>query len=263
MPELTGQITQVSGYGNIDYVVFQCLADLEEGDTTKYQKFLQWAIFCLKTELRVQVVPQIAVAYLAQDPSVKTVDLPLDYLDYTKIGLCVNGKVVLLGLNDDLCLPRNKDICGDIQSALSSVDELSVESTGYLYVNHFRGGQYVGEMFGIGGGFTYNYYRIDKARRQIVLDGDVPGGEIVLEYKSTGVGVDGSAVVENHVMPALRQYIHWQNLKFSSYSTINERADAERQYNAAVGMIIDVESDFTIQEYLDMHYRSASLGPKR
>ena len=80
----------------------------EAGDTAhkNFMKYLRFANLIYK-DLCLYVIPDSQELKIYS--SVTKIndnyyaELPEDYVYYTKIGLCVNGRTVVLGLNEDLC----------------------------------------------------------------------------------------------------------------------------------------------------------------
>lgn len=209
---------KTSGYVNLNYVVNSVLMDMDEYTTSKRKKILQYAIFGM-TELNIFVLPSVEVAYLKQNDDF-TVDLPDDYMDYIKVAVEVGdgdqSRIVTLTLNNTLPLPNVDKLkicpnsCVDEPTLTLNGTDYFVPGFGYYFAQHYRNGQYVGEMFGLGGGIGLMQYRIDIKNRQIIFDQLFPGGEIVLEYKSTGIKTDGTTTIPRQAVAALRSYIKWQ-----------------------------------------------------
>lgn len=265
-----------SAYKNLDYCVNTVLAELNDYSTTNYQKYLQLAIRGYR-QLRLFTLPSIKVEYLTVNTDNNTVDLPYDFVDYTKVGLCRGGTVVTLSLNESLCLPRATCKCGDsLSSVLNSTgtpDEsilqnfFSVQGSafnyGYFFASHFRNGQYVGEMYGMGGGFNEAYFRIDKQRHQIAFSDAIQGGEIVLEYISNGIEADGSAVIPVQAVETVIAYIHWQRLWHNPKVPMNEKILKKENYIEEETMLRHFEFAPTIDEIMDTFYASYKSSPKR
>ena len=97
----------------------------------------------------------------------KTVPLPADFITWNKIGVPINGKLRVLTQKNSILLPRTFDT-GD---PVGNTDAGSNEgiSNALFFSDHFRGGQFVGGMFGMPGGVDEAYYRIDMENRQIVF----------------------------------------------------------------------------------------------
>jgi len=277
---------------NMDFVVNTCLADKSEFTTHNYQQLLHWGSLGV-IQLNLYVINNIKVAYLPINTTNFTVDLPIDYVDYTKVSVCQCGRAVTLGLNNNLCLPRKTDACGEpLSSVMQSVNSCesdcgcgcnnsgscgccsggfgsglgglpSSSLYGFYFINHYRGGQYVGEYFSVGGGFAQSYYRIDKERAQIVLSNEVVGDEIMLEYISSGVEVDGSSIIPIQALEALRAYIHWQAVKFNKRASQGSKDALSIEYKHELNKLRAFELSFTKQEVLDTIYKTYKLGPKR
>lgn len=247
-----------AGFVNIDYVVKQCLADIQDYSTTQYQRFLQFANLGF-IDLNLFVLENIKVAYLPVNPN-KTVNLPDDYIYYTKVGIEVNGKIWTLTLNDSQLMPRKTDDCGETippSVEITSQDPANnrLPDYGYYFASHYRNGQYVGEMFGLGGGFNTGYFRIDVEKRQITMNSEVPVDEIILEYKSTGISADGTDIIPRQAVQALRAYIHWQRIENNEKIAESKKARKQELYYIEYEKLQLLEGSFTIDEYLDSTYK--------
>jgi len=269
----------------LDYIVRTVMADKKETSTHNYQQYLQFAALGI-INLNLFKLDTINVKYLPVNKNM-TVDLPCDFVEYNIIGICTrNGRIVTLGLDNSLCLPRKTDICGNVLSSseqsTGAVNGSSSSSQsevgfgfGYLFVPHFRGGQYVGEQYGQGGGFAPGYFRIDKQRRQIVLDTRICNvrtgvdtdpillNEIVLEYKSSGVDPDGGGMVPIQALLSMRAWVHLQiaqNDPKMAESKIRRRLDT---YDLEYFKLSKLMNSFTKSELNDVFYRSTKLSPKR
>ena len=251
---------------DLTYIVHMALLDEENYNARNFERYLQWAIFCCTTEIHLKYFEKLKVEYITMS-DIKTANLPADYLSYTKIGFCYRGQIINLGLNNELCLPRGKDECGTVEEIVRDVDcsssTLDYGYGRYGYVGHFRNGQYVGELYGLGGGFAESYYRIDKAKQQIVFSSDVPGGEVILEYKSSGIEADGSMLVDLRTFAAIRAYIHWQKDEHNKAVPAGEKERLRNLFTLELDKLGDIQASFTAQEYLDMHYKASRTGPKR
>lgn len=259
---------------NIDYVIAGCLTDLNDYSTNRYAQFLYWALEGY-IELNLYDYPSIKVAYLTVNEN-GTVDLPDDYVYYTSIGICVGGRVITLGRMDSLCLPRGVDDCGQPLSvsdmSIGDGEDLFDDfgnvifpnvTQGWFYTPHFRGGQYVGEQFGVGGGFASNYYRIDIENRQIALSSKMPDSEIILEYKSTGVNMDGSATIPVEAVQVLKRYVHWCRKEHSNTAPESAKERAYEIYQDYITKFRALELSFTMDEFMDAAYSGFTMAPKR
>lgn len=254
---------KTSGYVNLNYVVNSVLMDMDEYTTSKRKKILQYAIFGM-TELNIFVLPSVEVAYLKQNDDF-TVDLPDDYMDYIKVAVEVGdgdqSRIVTLTLNNTLPLPNVDKLkicpnsCVDEPTLTLNGTDYFVPGFGYYFAQHYRNGQYVGEMFGLGGGIGLMQYRIDIKNRQIIFDQLFPGGEIVLEYKSTGIKTDGTTTIPRQAVAALRSYIKWQLAENNDKLALSAKERKRKLYIVDYRMLQYFTNIFTIDEYLDAKYQ--------
>ena len=98
------------GY-KLSEIVEEKLIEMGEGQSNKFSRFYQFGLsFLRQKNLTTTGFPKIIELTIS---SVDTAPLPLDYLQYTRIGLCVNGIIYSLGRNENLCLNPLFDSCGN------------------------------------------------------------------------------------------------------------------------------------------------------
>lgn len=249
----------------LDSVVRSVIVQLEESSLRRYQTYLQYSIWGFR-ELNLNGASTPKIAHLEMLPN-KAVNLPSDYVKYTKIGICVNGRVVTLGLDDSLCLNDTYNECGDpLEIAMENMDNLDYPyfNFGVPFLSHFQNNQFVEGYFGMGGGFnSRGYYRINEAKNQIQFTSEVPATEIVLEYISDGISPDGSAVVPIEATAYLRAYIHWKRVEAKKDSTESEIARWRNETQVAWRNAKHFSSMFSMEEYLDSYRAGIFQTPKR
>jgi len=255
-----------AGYVNLDYVVKTVMTDLDEYSMHNYEKYIRLAARGF-TDLNMFTLNNIKVAYLPINQDNFTVNLPNDFVDYTKIGININGNIWTLTLNERMVLPRKVDDCGKTISEASNctIDSNSYQyGSGFYFADHYRNGQYVGEMYGLGGGLNIGYYRLDLERRQIALSNAVGGyDEILLEYMSNGIAADGSTVVPRQAVQALVEYVHWKRVEYNERVNINTKRLRQDAYEREYEKLKFFEDLFTMDEYLDHTYSHYQSTPKR
>ena len=170
-------------------------------------------------ELNMDVSGIPTVTLLTIDETTCRADLPEDYLNYKRIGVCIGGRVVDLGRDDTLCLNRVVDDCGDQQAIPVTPDPRDSTAIPFngvpLPMDFWWGGN--GGMFGLGAGNNKNgYYRIDKENDQILFASSV-SGTIVLEYLSTPKKNKGEFVVHPYCVEALKAFIEWRMTNKKQY----------------------------------------------
>jgi hypothetical protein len=340
------------------YVVMSVLNRIKDYTMRDYKFYMQLAIEGF-TELSLWHMSNLEVIYLTMNEA-KVVYLPADFIDYTKIGVPINGKLRVLTKHNNILLPRTfynsmpqmietfvtdnaaewlvgnvvltssglsliftsttvnvdftgnttiTNISGDLTGtvvntqangpALKRIDtitlsgesgsasilcdgvtkviifdtgeevgntdsETAVDAASLVFFSdHFRGGQFVGGLFGMSGGIDDAYYRIDKEKRTIAFSGSVPRSQIVLEYISSGVKTDGSTLIPRQAVPALRTYLLWNAVENDARISYNEKERKKRLHEEEVTALRNFEDIFTIDEYKRMCFSTSRQTIKR
>ena len=184
--------------------------------------------FKSSTELRTQELTVTAL---------NTVDVPLDYVDYVRIGYEIDGEIWTLTKNNNIKLPRGLN-CGQVIAA----DSTPMGSSG-RWVD-----------FSARGGHNFLYYRYDKELRRLVFEGDAVGRTIILEFISDGVSMDGETYVPTDMGAMLIAYLEWQ-LKLYGVKENKSNNDTEyyrREFSAARKEYTSSKLKFTADEVLDV-----------
>jgi hypothetical protein len=202
----------------------------------------------------------------------KTVDLPADFITYTKIGIPVNGKLRVLTQHDQLLFPRVFD---DTQVAIgnTTVNSGTGISDALFFTDHWRNGQFVGGLYGLPGGLDRAYYRVDMERRQIVFSGSTPRSEIVLEYIGTALKPDGSSLIPRECVDALRNYVLWQMVINDMTGFMTGRAQMKtamaeigrrkQEFTESIAALRSFNFEFTANELLSVLRSGYMQSPKR
>lgn len=250
---------QIGAMVPLSYIVYNLQNDMEDYTTQQYKRLLQIVINGVR-HLRLYGQPAIQV-YYAQINEAGIIKLPPDYLDYTKIGLFVHGQVVTLTVNNNMALNRAQECAVDIRTMYKD-NGLALNSIvgGYYFTPHYYQNQYVGGLYGVGGGFNVAYYRVDKQANQIQFDGVIRAGQVVIEYESTGISV-GTLVPAEMIEP-LKTWTDWQKMERDDRVSLSVKKDKERQFGDAVRSLRSFNNKFTKSEYLDTLYRHYKQSPK-
>tara|TARA_R110000824_G_scaffold311311_3_gene498486 strand:+ start:3400 stop:4137 length:738 start_codon:yes stop_codon:yes gene_type:complete len=206
----------------LDEVVKSLL--IQQGDSTehKYMQYLDIAIRGLK-ELTFDILQQVKTETLTVNDNL-TVDLPKDYVNYTRIGQCKShGRIETLGYDEYLCIQNKVDYCGD-----PDAHDFSGETR--VSGGNSRNGELTGGWYGRGGGYRNGYYRIDREKNQIALSSELAGESIVLEYISDGSRVNGDMKVNALAEESLRAYMWWKLLQRKSNVPLGEKEAARRDW---------------------------------
>jgi hypothetical protein len=240
------------GY-KLDDIVKEFIVEGGNAQMNKYPRFYTIAVSGLR-ELNMN---QSAILRTIEMP-IKvnmTCDLPLDYLQYKKIGvLDENGCLKSMAQCDCHSFLQSYTNCGDpeilsptttstISTTDGSVSDILTSATsasgGGIYAaqysGNFRNGEFLGRMFGVnGGGSGYGEYRIDR-ENQLILVSNLMGGtySIVMEYYADIENVDGDFEVHPFIVESLKAYIHWKSIQRDRNRSIGEKEQAKQDYNIA------------------------------
>lgn len=257
------------GVRSIDYIANMVIAEAEDVTDRNYQRYLQLAINCYLYELKLSTSPTIKTVHLQMDDN-RTIPFPEDYINYTAIGVCLNGSIWTLSLNNAMCLNRAEDCPVELAQAA----QLSQDSTpeqisfivpfNYYFTGAVRGGQYVGEQYSYGGGWNKKgYFRIDNEMRRIEFSSSVPTTDIILEYNSTGINCDGTMMIPFEAVAAVKAYVHWQRIEHNQKISSSEKERKRREYITQFNILKHYKLSFTVSEYLDAKYKTIKSTFKR
>jgi hypothetical protein len=173
-----------------------------EEDLDKYTNEQQVRVAAMRTfrDLQLDSFRTISTIRLPVNTSLWTVELPSDYVRYTKIGVlgddCTVHTITLdtsMNISGDILLDNDDNELLDVNgfplssariTSCSSTDTNEVDNAGYLFSNYNYNGYY-GRLFGYGGGNNINgYYRFNTEENRIDLSINFPHTEIILEYIS-------------------------------------------------------------------------------
>ena len=214
--------------------------DVDRGDSSKDGQFKKWAIYGWKQLGKYNIAP----FYSTQKLKVvnRRAALPEDYQEYSKIGLCIGGKIVNFSLNTNICL--DVDPCCEVAAPSTLMLPNAPTYPGeWLYLGASE--QVMSGNYSAGMSKYYGGYRIDKDN--IVFDFDID--EIVLEYRG---GEDNTYVPELYVQ-ALVEYVHKERCRFSRDKI--ERSsyiEHKRAFIQEVKMINSKVNGMTISEIRDV-----------
>jgi hypothetical protein len=248
---------KTEGTTAINYVVMSVLNRLKDYSMRHYS-FLEQIIIEGYSDLNLWHLDNVEVVYLRMSEA-KTVDLPPDFVDWTKIGVPMAGKLRVLTNHKKILLPRQ---FAD-GAPVGNTDDAGANIEAVYFTNHFRNGQFVGGLYGMPGGADQAFYRLDRETRTIIFSGSIPRAEIVLEYISTGVKLGGSTVIPREAVPALRTYALWQLIENDPKVGAAQKERKKEQYEEQVHALDFFQSAFTKDEYKRHVYKHTRQTPKR
>jgi hypothetical protein len=218
----------------VDTIVREYLLEIGDGQFNRYTRFYQYAVSGVREwNMDMTGLPQHALLPVNDND---TINLPEDYLNYSFIGIIgTNGLMYPLAERKNISLQKQHDDCGEpssyrpndtlIANALIGIDP-------NLYATHFRNGELMGKYFGIGGGNNANgYFRIDRERGQLVLNGvDIAIANIYIEYISDITAVNRDYMIHPYMLETLKAWIYWKSIQRDRGFSLGEKDMAERAY---------------------------------
>jgi len=246
----------------LDSIVREWL--FESGNTeAKYARALSISMSCLRT-MNLDVSGQ-PVAQLVDVNANDTIDLPLDYISITSIGI-YDG----LG-NVRPLLPsffRGKDVktddCGDI--VVPKGENPNNQDTvlwGDSSQQHYAFGQSKGGFFGAGGGQSSNgYYRMNEEKGYIALEGYRGGSQVYLEYLSDIKRIKGNFIIHIYLIDSIKANLDWKMINNNVNVPMNQKEVARRNYLAERKKAVARYNSFTKDELLQSFRKGNKLSPK-
>lgn len=242
-------------------IVEELLVEIGEGQAgNRFARFYQYGLsFLRQKHFTTTGAPKVVSLDIS---SVDTANLPIDYVQYTRIGLCINGEIVSLGLNNNICLDKTYDNCGnEIKSTNSSLSCFG--GFGYdRFSDHYRNGENMGRFFGAGSdNNSLGYYRIDKASGQIKFSQLSQKGNVVLEYLADVNSLDGDFEVHPFMVEALKDWMFWKYKQRSS-KTLGEQQLARDDYKKSYYLMQAMFSSGTKDEWIAVFQSGNQASPK-
>jgi len=182
-----------------------------------------------------------------------TVELPDDYVDWSKIGLVgSDGIVYVLGENNNINISQAySDISGnEVNTAASAADtdsdgvydrvdskdgtftsaaadSISQGLNSYMFRNYAYGA--ANALYGVGGGHTQGQFRINLDQNRIELDTTAGISELVIEYVADEARSKNPSI-HVYAEEALMAYVYYKIIERKSSVPANEKARARTEY---------------------------------
>ena len=227
-------------------------------------------------EMGFDIQKRIKSLKLSVNTTNDTVELPDDYVDYTKIGIIGgDGLIYVVAENKNQSAPRNykTDAAGNnIDSNSDGVfDRVDAKDVGasraslsdfesYTFRNFLYEGN-IGRAYGIGGGKYSGEFRINNEQNRIELFSTAGYSEIVIEYiadeaRSTNPSIHIYA--EN----ALRSYIYYRLVERKANVPSREKMRARQEYYNERRLANARIKSFTKEEALKTIRKNYKQSPK-
>lgn len=172
-----------------------------------YLQCLNYAKDCLR-ELSFDVLKNVNTELLRVSDN-GTVDLPCDYVDFTKVGVRYGQFVKPLLQYDKINRLPNYSNGEEVPYA-----EEGVGLSGVSWVNVSGDGEHLGRMYGLGMGRETDVFKVIPERGIIQFSQELGYDHIVLEYISDGLSSNAATSIHPYAQKTIEAYIEWQ-LKLS------------------------------------------------
>lgn len=253
----------ISAVVSLQHVVANFLNERNEYSQENYKRYLQMAVFGF-SNLNMSSLRSYDVVYLTPDNKGQC-RLPDDFVDYTKVGCNLNGKLYILSMNNEIVINRETEN-GDIVNESYNVPDISFDSL-IAFIPHTYNNVYVDNLYGSSYNSGYSsvvpMFNIDYTNKVIQLSSSIPTTKLIVEYVSTGVSLNGNTYIPRYAENAMIEYLHWRSRKNDSKYSRGEVIDAKMDYIEAVNMLETFESLCTYQEVMDVFYQTSKQTIKR
>lgn len=160
--------------------------------------------------LNLDVIGELRTQVLQMNDN-KTVDLPQDYIHFTKLGI-LNGKGEISTFRENTDLALAGDLSGSRFKLPTATNTVTGDPNYLSSMNYINQGAY-SQLLGIGSGSSnIGEYRIDEANRVIVFSSSIAFSQIIMEYLSDGSDEnDGDMPVDERAYEAMLAWIEWKD----------------------------------------------------
>jgi hypothetical protein len=227
-------------------------------------------------EMGFDIMKKIKSLRLDVNEATNTVDLPDDFVDYTKIGIVGgDGLIYVFGENknqnmamqyvtDALGNPVDSDsdgvfdredanLNGNITGSLSDFESYTFRN--FLYEGN------LGKAYGIGGGNYSGEFRINYEQNRIELFSTTTSKEIVVEYIADEARSENPSI-HIYAEEALRAFIYYKLVERKSNVPFAEKARARQEYYNERRIANARLKSFTKEEALKTIRKNYKQSPK-
>lgn len=233
----------------------EVLVEEDRQSTHKIQRLVQIGSRAAR-EIGIDVTATAKTVYLTPN-SYGCIDAPNDMYDWTKLGVCINGYIYTLSVNNALCFPHMTDDCGNLQPESFANPDTFVNYADYSQLAGFgvwfynvtavnEYGELNAKLFGYGSGYNRaGSFKYNAETHQFVLSPEVRRKQIVLEY-IPAIGAKGTQImVPDDATEAMINFIRWKTAK-----TIGEREQFKHDYFVCLIQLQQRSFSFTVQDFV-------------
>jgi hypothetical protein len=159
----------------------------------------------------------------------------------------MNGQIHNLTQDNKMLLDRDTD-CGVDSRTMS--EGSSVENRISILSPSWSLNRFAPTYYGVSGGRNTGYYKVDEQARQIQFDGRIPRGEIVLVYKSTGIGPN--TVIGAEMIKPLKNITYYNMVKLNANVSMNQKMLMKKDMEESIMELRSYAQRFTMKQYMDV-----------
>ena len=196
-------------------IVANVLNDLGmEADQGNVVRYTQWGIRGMR-KVSTFFGAWVKTVTLDMTP-MNTVVLPDDFVALVRIGVPYKGRLWVSSRDSNLLIPTDWKCGGEISSK-------DAETLGAVTI----------KGFGNRGGQNFEYYRVDIEGNRIILNG-VTRSNVILEYKSNGINLDGKTRVPRIAEECIIAWIHRERTAFDRSANRGDFIIADQRWKEEV-----------------------------
>jgi len=257
---------------NLDSIIRELMNEQNSSSPHGYARLVRIAKSGLKNELNLDIASITKVVELDIDRNLMTAPLPNDYITYKRIGMCINGRVIPLGFNPNLCIDRTFDDCGNVEPPCASdntsfdnaTSNAAVADGRWFYPSalKWRNGENLGGYFGIGGGNnSLGYYRIVEQYGEIHF-GSLHTGTVVMEYLADVEKVGNDYLIHPYAVEMLKSWMAWASIRNKDGHPASDVLLKRKEYYNQRRLAAQRYSSFTLDEAYQYSRISTKQSPK-
>ncbi len=250
-------INEPQGYvpepvNNIQRIVLNVIESMRDyGITTARYAWLEnEAVRFYRNKLRGYNMPSLVSVNVNVDYATRLWAFPSDYIQYTRVAYNSNGFLVTLGRNDNINLSNGPAVCA------TPINQLTTPPVSGFWLAPLWGTSL--PLYSSGGGFAANYYRVNEADGYIQFSETLTPGRAVVEYLSTGRGINGYTLVPVVYEYAFDKYLKWQ-LCLLSKDLVKLSPAFEQDYRDSLWDANIIKKAPTTREMMDVIYQTCGF----
>lgn len=237
---------------------------IENGKSENHRSRIYVTALSGLRELHLDVNGVVKIAELSINDN-DTVDLPNDFINYSKIGICgSDGRIHTLGRDNSINLAPACGLDGRVMQpdSVTDIPFYGQPFSGAFYgLNDGNGG-----VFGAGGGNNaLGYYKINKQTNQIWMSnlGAYVGCTIIVEYIADFSNGDSEDFIINpYCIDVIKQYISWKYVSGDRNTGGNEKEMRRREYFNSLRICKNRYGASTPEEWASSLRISNSASPR-